>query len=66
MERKIKPGDLDRKVYVSIPSITYDADTKFEDVVWGDDIELHASVINMNASKEGIELIKNFEGGKEL
>ena len=54
MERKIKPGDLDRKVYVSIPTVTYDADTKYEDVVWGDDIELYASVIHMNASKESV------------
>ena len=54
MERKIKPGDLDRKIYVSIPTITYDADTKYEDVAWGDDIELYASVIDMNASKEAV------------
>ena len=54
MERKIKPGDLDRKVFVSIPTVTYDSDTKYEDVAWGDDIELYASVIDMNASKEAV------------
>ena len=54
MERKIKPGDLDRKVYISIPTITYDTETKYEDVAWSDDIELYASVAEMNASKEAV------------
>lgn len=52
LEQHIEPGELDRRVYISLPNNTVDSGSKFVVKGWLSEVKVRAKILEMTSSKE--------------